>query len=256
MLPAEVVRPDPPAPDGVENGRLPMSMLETMPFGTAGRLDHMGLLDAREAFVDMAEAMWVDTGRRLTYTGWYRSYSAQVTLFLARHQNTPVPGRPIKVWEGKQWWLRAGMANANIPGTSNHGWGLAGDLAIGTPQAAGSLTSTDVDWLIVNAHRFGFWAENPAEEWHWVFHPPTSMEDDIMFRLVRPAGYYDIGCLGGDSFHAVDPDVVNDLVDHNLVVGMTPGARNYDQAATVLLPKTWEQVIGKAPSSPRPAGEV
>lgn len=86
--------------------------------------------------------------------------------------------------------------------------------------------------------------------------PEIPQEDDIMFRLIRPAGFYDIACLGGVAFHAQDPDVVNDLVDHNLVVGLTPGARNYDQAAVVLLPKTWAQIVGKQPAAARPAGEV
>jgi len=86
--------------------------------------------------------------------------------------------------------------------------------------------------------------------------PPIPTEDDIMFRLIRPAGFYDIGVMGGVSFHAQDPDVVNDLVDHNLVVGVDAGHRDYDTRAIVLLPKTWAQIVGKQPSNPRGNGEV
>jgi LAS superfamily LD-carboxypeptidase LdcB len=61
---------------------------------------------------------------------------------------------------------------AAVPGTSNHGWGLAVDLCggierFGTPQYG---------WMLANAGRFGFvhpgWADpgNGREEpWHWEY---------------------------------------------------------------------------------------
>jgi len=52
---------------------------------------------------------------------------------------------------------------AAVPGTSNHGWGTAVDVAI---------TSAVKNWLDNNASRFGFSnAEGKAsgENWHWVF---------------------------------------------------------------------------------------
>lgn len=52
---------------------------------------------------------------------------------------------------------------AAVPGTSNHGWGTAVDIAI---------TSAVKNWLDNNAHLYGFSnAEGKAsgENWHWVF---------------------------------------------------------------------------------------
>ena len=159
------------------------------------------------------------------------------------------------------------MANANIPGTSNHGWGVAGDLAIGTPQAPTSLQDGDIEWLVSNARTFGFWAENPAEAWHWVHHGLPVEDNNIMFRLIRPAGYYDIALLGGvvlaDELdeHGVSkgtltPDIVNDLVDSLLVWGLEKGARDYDVKAQVLRADTWALIVGRAPVGMRPPGEI
>jgi hypothetical protein len=167
------------------------------------------------------------------------------------------------------------MANANIPGTSNHGYGLALDLAIGTPQAFTSLTIPDTLWLISRAPDFGFFGENAAEGWHWVLHPDhlpkpppePSQEDDDMFRLIRPAGFYDIALLGGVviadeldehgvSKRTLTDDIVNDLVDANLVIGMQKGDRKYDEKAQVLQPGTWAAIVGRPPVGERPAGEV
>lgn len=86
--------------------------------------------------------------------------------------------------------------------------------------------------------------------------PPEPGDDDTMYRAMRPAGFYDLGLQGSPSFHAQDPDVVNDLVDHNMVIGINAGERDYDAKAIVVLPKTWAQIFGKPPGSPRPAGEL
>lgn len=87
--------------------------------------------------------------------------------------------------------------------------------------------------------------------------PIVPQEDDTMFRLIRPAGFYDIALLGGVVVvDGLTPDIVNDLVDANLVVGVVPGGRNYDAAASVLRVDTWTALCGRGPIGPRPAGEV
>ena len=81
-------------------------------------------------------------------TDSYRSYSAQVDVYRRK------PGL------------------AAVPGTSEHGWGLAVDFCGGI-QDSGSAASA---WMRANAGRFGWfhpsWAE-PAggrpEPWHWEF---------------------------------------------------------------------------------------
>jgi nucleoid-associated protein YgaU len=57
---------------------------------------------------------------------------------------------------------------AAVPGTSNHGLGLAADLAL--RNHAGQLVGVThffTAWLIANAARFGYSAEVQSEPWHW-----------------------------------------------------------------------------------------
>ncbi|MET0133024.1 MAG: M15 family metallopeptidase, partial [Kibdelosporangium sp.] len=63
-------------------------------------------------------------------------------------------------------------ALAAVPGTSNHGWGLALDLC-GGAQSAGSPEHA---WLMANAPGYGWqnppWAQpgrGRVEPWHWEF---------------------------------------------------------------------------------------
>jgi murein L,D-transpeptidase YcbB/YkuD len=60
---------------------------------------------------------------------------------------------------------------AATPGTSNHGWGLAADLAEerdADPQVE-SVSTSFVAWLVKNAAIYGFAAEAQSEPWHWVY---------------------------------------------------------------------------------------
>jgi LAS superfamily LD-carboxypeptidase LdcB len=73
----------------------------------------------------------------------------------------------------RTWWCNVGKcANAAIPGTSNHGLGLAVDLCGGVER----FGSPGFLWMKSNAGRFGFvhpgWAEpggSKPEPWHWEF---------------------------------------------------------------------------------------
>lgn len=101
-------------------------------------------------------------------TGTYRSYDAQVALFVARHTHVKVPGATVKLWDKKLWWLRKGMANAARPGTSNHGFGLACDFALKDKRGKVVSVSHDfVKWMCVNAATYGWSAEIQSENWHW-----------------------------------------------------------------------------------------
>ena len=72
----------------------------------------------------------------------YRPYETQDRTFRARYSTSPIPGRPTKRWLGRTWWLRPGMATAAVPGTSNHGRGLAVDTAVETDGDAHSAYRT------------------------------------------------------------------------------------------------------------------
>jgi cell wall-associated NlpC family hydrolase len=128
---------------GYPNGLIPPSAM--CPLGASG---HTLRCDAAAAYRAMSGAFAGAFGTSLCITDSYRSYAGQVRLY------------------GQK------PALAAVPGTSNHGWGLAVDLCggierFGTPQ---------YDWMTANAGRFGFlhpdWAEpghGREEPWHWEY---------------------------------------------------------------------------------------
>ena len=128
---------------GYPNGLIPPSAM--CPLGIAG---HQLRCDAAAAYRAMSAAFAADLGSPICITDSYRTYASQVRLY------------------GQK------PALAAVPGTSNHGWGLAVDLCggiqtFGTPQYA---------WMVANAGRFGYlhptWADpgNGREEpWHWEY---------------------------------------------------------------------------------------
>jgi LAS superfamily LD-carboxypeptidase LdcB len=104
--------------------------------------------DAAKAFNAMSQYHARTVGSPLCVTDSYRSYSEQVSVY---HRK---PGL------------------AAVPGTSNHGWGLAVDFCGGI-QSSGSSAYR---WMEANAGRFGFihpdWAKpsgSKPEAWHWEF---------------------------------------------------------------------------------------
>jgi hypothetical protein len=138
----------------------------------------------------------------------YRTYAQQLRLFEQRFTTTPIAGRPTRRWNGRTWYLRPGMALAAVPGTSNHGRGLAVDIGEERDGDAGteSIDQGTVAWLVANADRFGFSAEVQSEPWHWRYFagdhipaavlayeeslkpaPPVHQEDDDMASLIKKA---------------------------------------------------------------------
>ena len=127
---------------GWSNGTIPSTALCSIARGHALRCD------AAAGYAALADAYRAAFGSPLCITDSYRSLGAQVTAF------------------------RTKPALAAVPGTSNHGWGLAVDLCGGI-HAAGTVQSA---WMAANAARFGFvqpdWARPGGEKpepWHWEF---------------------------------------------------------------------------------------
>ncbi|WP_448607895.1 D-alanyl-D-alanine carboxypeptidase family protein [Geodermatophilus sp. URMC 60] len=128
---------------GFPNGLIPPSAM--CPLEVAG---HVLRCDAAAAYSAMSSAFSGAFGRPLCLTDSYRSYAAQVQLY------------------GEKPDLAA------VPGTSNHGWGLAVDLCGGVER----FGTAEYAWMLANAGRFGFlhprWADpgNGREEpWHWEY---------------------------------------------------------------------------------------
>lgn len=70
--------------------------------------------------------------------------------------------RPLAVQEqlAKTKGLYKNGGLAAVPGTSQHGWGLAVDL---------KLNSEALTWMRQNAGRYGFVEDTPREPWHWAY---------------------------------------------------------------------------------------
>lgn len=124
-----------------DNGKLPDSIM--CPILDGG---HKIRCEAVPAFIALNAAYKSTFGQDICITDSYRSYEAQVDVKRRK------PGL------------------AAVPGTSNHGWGLAMDLCggiqtFGTPQH---------EWMSKNSHRFGWfhpdWAHidgSKPEAWHF-----------------------------------------------------------------------------------------
>jgi hypothetical protein len=204
---------------GQWNGQLADRLLVTVEGG--GRLHHLAAR-AWTALVATAAA----AGHELTYTfgGTYRSYAAQETLFRSRYA-VGGTGGGCKLWNGQTWCKKSsGLATAAVPGTSNHGWGLAVDMAEDhdlvdgrNPADAVGLDARTITWLVAYAPRFGWsWETVPEEPWHIRYvagdavpqavldferppatdptptPPPESQEDDMPRTLVRDARFHDV----------------------------------------------------------------
>ncbi len=125
---------------GYANGFIPASQLCAITGG--GRLRP----DAAAAFNAMSAAYARVFGSGLCVSDSYRSYSEQARVFRQR------------------------PSLAAVPGTSNHGWGLAVDLGCGVQ----SSRTAQYHWMAANAGTFGWvhpaWAfHDPFEPWHWEF---------------------------------------------------------------------------------------
>ncbi len=105
-------------------------------------------LKSREAFAELSLAYQEHFGTDIVITDSYRSYAAQVSV------------------------RRSKPRLAAVPGTSEHGWGLAVDLGGGVQNS-----DEHYAWLIENAPKHGWdhpaWARKggsgPYEPWHWEY---------------------------------------------------------------------------------------
>lgn len=119
------------------NGRIPASALAEIP-GSHQRLwapaaEQLGklLADARSS------------GHNIGITDGYRTYESQERL--------------VKT---KGLYSQGGLAA--VPGTSQHGWGMAADLKLDAGAQA---------WMRANASKYGFVEAVAREPWHWEFKP-------------------------------------------------------------------------------------
>ncbi len=113
-------------------------------------------------------------GLTMNQVGAYRTYSQQLAMFNDRYSTTDTGRVPqvTRIWQGKKYYLKPGKAPCATPGNSDHGWGLAIDVA------NCGISSPICKWLLgdgfatCEALKYGFtWAvadpKNPNfESWH------------------------------------------------------------------------------------------
>ncbi|MFC8799897.1 D-alanyl-D-alanine carboxypeptidase family protein [Promicromonospora sp. NPDC057138] len=143
---------------GYANGRIPADVLCPLPFAPG----HMLRCDAAERLTALSAEFEKEFGYPIPLTDSYRPYAMQVAI------------------KGTKPHLAA------IPGTSNHGWGLAIDLD--DPIAGGS--SPEYVWLRLHAPDYGW--DNPSwarlggakpEPWHFEFFAAGSIPN----RAIDPS---------------------------------------------------------------------
>lgn len=176
---APLVRPS--ILQGVENGKLPSSLLAEI--GVPGALMERTAARAfRAMLAEMAKGGFV-----ARQVGHYRTFQQQLNLFTSRYSESNLstfsatPSQHRKQWNeatrhgfSSVYWVKKLIngkypATAATPGNSNHGWGLALDLAeeYDSDSAPDSIRSQWVTWLVNNAARYGISAELQSEPWHW-----------------------------------------------------------------------------------------
>lgn len=149
-----------------QNGRIPDASLVSITGKSGARL----LSGAATAWETLRAAVFRTHGWYPVPTGpsdAYRPYTVQESLFRTRYTPTYLAGRPIKVWNGVRWYLRPGQATAAVPGTSNHGQGIAVDVT-----DLGGFTSSRYKDFAGVAQSLG-WSNvegrSIGEPWHWVY---------------------------------------------------------------------------------------
>lgn len=244
---------------GVPNGSVPISLLT--PCGVRSGYSpsdlYMHHLASRAMRAMLAKVSIDLPTHEIRGTSTLRSYNAQVVAFDGTNpaSRTSTNGRyipqelwatylgawttDIKSWQGKLWKRRTGTAMAAVPGTSNHGYGLAIDFSEeydGNPFTAEGITVEFTKWLISNAGPYGYSAESQSEDWHWRYvsgdnvpaavlyyethlpgppHPPVYDED--MGTLWKDLRFANVFLVNGDAV-TVGPGLYDNLVARGVPV--------------------------------------
>jgi peptidoglycan hydrolase-like protein with peptidoglycan-binding domain len=166
---------------GQTNGQLNVALLTLVGVGS-GVME----LTAARAFRAMFNAARV-AGFVIREVGDYRTFNEQINLFWSRYKPvtqgvySTTPSAHRRYWAmapqygyTSAYWIKKDFNSASVatPGTSNHGWGLALDIAeeYDTDPEPDGIRQIFVDWLCVNADRYGICAELQSEKWHWRYY--------------------------------------------------------------------------------------
>jgi zinc D-Ala-D-Ala carboxypeptidase len=126
----------PPEMVAYGNGRLPRELLTPIGIG-----QHRLWAPAAQQFMAMRTAA-AQQGVSISVTDSYRNYDSQVEL-------------------ASRKGLSQNGGLAAVPGTSEHGWGLAVDM---------DVNGAGMAWLKANGATYGWVQPTTREPWHWEFH--------------------------------------------------------------------------------------
>lgn len=152
---------------GVDNGEVPANLLRPLK-GSPGQLHHEAAtafnclqLAAYFAGIELKPVSPADT---------YRPYTAQQRLFKQRYSTTPTGRVPTvtRTWNKTKFYLKKGVAPAGVPGTSNHGWGLAVDISSASGARLAWMLGNDIWSSPVVQYGFSWEVKEGAnaESWH------------------------------------------------------------------------------------------
>jgi hypothetical protein len=193
-----------------DNGRITADVLVNV----GGPLIRLLAVEAATEYIALRDACVVDTGVVFAVMGGgaYRSFAEQLSLFAQRYEypaRTGLPASSYRTYGERTYSLRSGMAAAASPGTSNHGLGVAVDIAIPVIDTdTGKITSyTRIDqsklawpWLLGHAVEHGWSWELQSEPWHLHL---------ITLRGATPAPVIPPAKGGQDMLYCEDADTGN-----------------------------------------------
>ena len=151
----------------VKPGEIPAYLLR--PIRPYGRL-HWLAAQAYEALRKQAHRDGIRPFRPTSVGDTYRDLATQERGFLARYTTAPIANsKSIRMYRGKRYFLKPGLAPMAVPGTSRHNLGLAVDIS----EASGDR----LKWMEANCLDYGFCWEfrSGAEPWHIVYFKAESV---------------------------------------------------------------------------------
>lgn len=143
VLPAEVAK--------VGNGNLTPAMLKKVK--TGGEMWTGAAVAFNKLYADCLTA-----GYKLRNVGDYRPFDKQLAMFVDRYALKDQGRSPqvTRKYQDKLWYLKKGKSPSGVPGTSNHGFGLAIDVGYEKDGALVSMGGKCFDWMCANAPKYGF----------------------------------------------------------------------------------------------------
>lgn len=125
--------------------------------------------DAAASWLAVVAEVRAEFGVTLRLTDSYRPYAVQVKIFNERYDPAWTGRGPfgdVRWWGGIRY-VRMRGASAAVPGTSNHGWGVAVDIT-----ALSGFNGITYTYVAAVAPAHG-WNNNAgrkiAEPWHWEY---------------------------------------------------------------------------------------